>query len=74
MTEKLQILLVTTAVCLVMGILLISAAIKNWDWFFNSYKYRRLVKLIGRKPTRIIAGVIGGLLCLAPVFLYLFKW
>ncbi|MEA5595079.1 immunity 17 family protein [Rivularia sp. UHCC 0363] len=31
----------------------------NWDWYFNNYRARFLVKIIGRKGARIFYTVFG---------------
>ncbi|MBU0458047.1 hypothetical protein KJ652_00005 [Patescibacteria group bacterium] len=74
MTEKVQILLMMIAVCFGAGGTLIAAAINDWNWIFESYKYRRWIKLFGRKPMRIIIGLVGLFICLIPAYLYFYKW
>ncbi len=34
-------------------------AIFDWDFFFNSYKARRMVNLIGRTAARIFYAIVG---------------
>ncbi|MHC4118407.1 MAG: immunity 17 family protein [Planctomycetota bacterium] len=46
------------------GIFLILAAVKDWNWFFDSYKYRHLVRIFGRKAARIMIGCVGGVVAL----------
>ncbi len=45
------------------GIFSICGAIFNWDFFFENYKARPVVKLIGRTGARVFYVLIG-LLCI----------
>ena len=72
MNQKEPMPLIMIPFFLAMGGLFIVAAIKDWDWIFNSYKYRRWVKLLGRKTVRIIFGLLGLMVCLLPIYSYLF--
>lgn len=59
-------------ICMLGGILAITAAAGNWDWFFAHPKVRLFVNLFGRTGARIIYAVLGGFLLvpgLANVFL-----
>lgn len=49
-------------ICLLGGILAITAAARNWDWFFAHPKVRFFVNLFGRSGARIIYAVLGGFL------------
>ena len=44
---------------IVIGILVVVGAAKDWDWFMNSWRARALSRLIGRKAARIFYVLIG---------------
>ena len=51
-----------TIVCILfilVGLLSVAASYFNWDWYFNNYRARFLVKTIGRKGARIFYMVLG---------------
>lgn len=73
MNEKFQILIVMAIVSCGIGGAFMHAAITDADWIFDSYKYKFWVKLIGRKNTRYVVGIIGFCICLIPLYLYIFK-
>lgn len=41
------------------GLFSVTASYFNWDWYFNNYRARFLVKIIGRKGARIFYTVFG---------------
>ncbi|MGB3760309.1 MAG: immunity 17 family protein [Rivularia sp. (in: cyanobacteria)] len=41
------------------GLFSVAASYFNWDWYFNNYRARFLVKIIGRKGARIFYTVFG---------------
>ena len=42
-----------------LGILILFASQSNWDWFWNSYKNKRLVQLFGKSFARLITAFYG---------------
>jgi hypothetical protein len=46
----------------VTGIIAVSAAILNWDWFFNSQQARAIARFRGRGHARIFYGSLGVIL------------
>jgi small neutral amino acid transporter SnatA (MarC family) len=44
---------------ILVGLLSAAASYFNWDWYFNNYRARFLVKIIGRKGARIFYMVLG---------------
>lgn len=51
-------------VCLAMigaGTLCIAAAISDWDWFFNNWRARFVVGILGRQAARAVYFVLGAL-------------
>lgn len=44
---------------ILVGLLSVAASHFNWDWYFNNYRARFLVKTIGRKGARIFYMVLG---------------
>jgi small neutral amino acid transporter SnatA (MarC family) len=47
---------------IVVGVFVLIVSIMNWDWYFNSTKAQRLIRLIGRTGSRIFYSIIGLLL------------
>ncbi len=41
------------------GLLSVAASYFNWDWYFNNYRARFLVKIIGRRGARIFYTFLG---------------
>lgn len=50
---------ILSALFLIAGIVSLSAAIANWDWFFTSYNVEIFMSRIKRPYARIFYGVIG---------------
>ena len=51
-----------TVLCILfilIGSLSIAASYFNWDWYFNNYRARFLVKIIGRRGARVFYTVLG---------------
>ncbi|MEL6163376.1 MAG: immunity 17 family protein [Cyanobacteria bacterium J06641_2] len=51
-----------TFVCILfilIGLLSVAASYFNWDWYFNNYRARFLVKTIGRRGARIFYTFLG---------------
>ncbi len=44
------------------GALCILAAAQDWNWFFENYRARFFVDLLGRSGARVFYGVLGALL------------
>ncbi|BAY81991.1 hypothetical protein NIES267_14690 [Calothrix parasitica NIES-267] len=44
---------------ILVGLLSAAASYCNWDWYFNNYRARFLVKIIGRKGARIFYMALG---------------
>ncbi|MEM7713520.1 MAG: immunity 17 family protein [Cyanobacteria bacterium P01_A01_bin.68] len=44
---------------ILVGLLSVAASYFNWDWYFNNYRARFLVKIIGRRGARIFYTVLG---------------
>ena len=44
---------------LLFGLCTIIAAIRNWDWYFNSRKTKIACDLFGRTTVRVINAIIG---------------
>ncbi len=44
------------------GLLCIAAAVCDWDWFFDNYRARPFVKLLGRNGARVFYAILGALL------------
>ena len=44
------------------GVLVIAAAIFDWDWFFNNYKAKFFVDALGRDGARVFYGVLGAVI------------
>ena len=42
-----------------LGILILFASQSNWDWFWNSYKNKKLVQLFGKSFARLITAFYG---------------
>jgi hypothetical protein len=56
----------------VTGIIALSAAILNWDWFFNSQQARSIARFGGRRHARIFYGSLGVIL-LTMVIIFFIK-
>lgn len=56
-------------ILMLVGALIIGAAVKDWDAFFESRKAARLVRLIGRQAARIFYGVLGAIMCGMSVYM-----
>lgn len=41
------------------GLLMIYAAVTNWQWYFNQRKAKMVEKLLGRVGARIFYGLLG---------------
>ncbi|MBV6626804.1 MAG: immunity 17 family protein [Rivularia sp. (in: Bacteria)] len=41
------------------GLFSVTASYFNWDWYFNNYRARFLVKIIGRRGARIFYTFLG---------------
>lgn len=54
---------------MLVGALIIAASVKNWDFFFESRKAARLVKVVGRQAARIIYGIMGVIMCGMSVYM-----
>ena len=57
----------TMGFLLVGGVFCLMGAWKDWDFFMDNRRARRLVDLMGRKGTRVFYGVIGALLTVGGV-------
>ena len=44
---------------ILVGLLSVAASYCNWDWYFNNYRARFLVKIVGRKGARIFYMILG---------------
>lgn len=44
---------------ILVGLFSAAASFFNWDWYFNNYRARFLVKIIGRRGARIFYMVLG---------------
>ena len=44
---------------ILVGLLSVAASYFNWDWYFNNYRARFLVKIIGRRGARIFYTLLG---------------
>lgn len=53
------------------GLLAVSAAVADWEWFFTSHNARFIVKNAGRRRARLFYGVLGGLMVAAGVYFFL---
>ncbi len=51
-------------ILLIFGMLIFSAALFNWKYFFRLRKAQMLTKLIGLSATRILYGILGLLFAL----------
>ncbi len=52
----------------IIGIFCISASAQNWDWFFNNYRAKPIVKLFGRDGARIFYAILGIFLTITGLF------
>ena len=41
------------------GVLSVMGGIFNWDWFFNTFKARMVVKTFGRNAARLFHCILG---------------
>ena len=57
-------------VCLC-GIYTITAAVCNWNWFFENYRASFIVNMVGREKARWFYGTLGALLMGASAGYYL---
>ena len=44
---------------LISGVVMLIAAIRDWDWFFTSKNAEPVVSYFGRKKSRWVYGVLG---------------
>lgn len=44
------------------GVFVIAAAVLDWDWFFNNWRARFFVNLLGRDGARLFYTLLGALL------------
>lgn len=44
------------------GVFVIAAAVLDWDWFFNNWRARFFVKLLGRDGARLFYAALGVLM------------
>lgn len=59
--------LIVLSLFLLSGILALTAAIANWEWFFNSKNCRMLTTKLSRRQARWLYGIIGGLILLMTI-------
>ncbi|WP_229684805.1 immunity 17 family protein, partial [Deinococcus roseus] len=50
------------------GLFTLAASYYNWDWFFNNWRARPFVALVGRTGARIFYALIGVVLLVIGVF------
>lgn len=50
------------------GILILFASQSNWNWFWNSYKNKRLVQLFGKSVARLITAFYGMVIVFFSIF------
>ncbi|MBQ8296298.1 MAG: immunity 17 family protein [Ruminococcus sp.] len=55
-------MIIMSVVVTLIGLFPICGAIFNWNWFFNNYKARGIVRVFGRTGARIFYALIGLLL------------
>lgn len=55
---------------LLVGIIALSAAIFNWEWFFTSDNATPVVRRLGRTKSRWLYGALGTLLVVAAIYFY----
>lgn len=53
------------------GLLTISAAVFDWDWFMYSSKARFFVNLFGRAGTRVFYGILGIVIIILGILFFL---
>ena len=51
--------MIMTFVTAIIGVIVICAAVCDWDWFFESSKAWVFVKLFGRNGARVFYGILG---------------
>ena len=51
------------------GLFSLISSIKNWDFFFESYRARFVARIIGRTGARIFYGILGSSLCVLGLLL-----
>ncbi len=52
----------TAAFAFFAGIFCIVAAWRNWDWFFDNWRARPFVAMLGREGARSFYVILGGVL------------
>ena len=55
----------------IVGLLAISAAIFDWDWFFQAQNTQLIVKNVGRKRARLFYAALGILMIATAVYFFL---
>ncbi|WP_273163224.1 immunity 17 family protein [Bacteroides fluxus] len=53
------------------GIISLSAALLNWDWFFTARNTQFVVRNVGRKQARWFYGILGVILIGMSVFFFM---
>lgn len=53
------------------GIIIITASIFNWDWFFHSQNTQFIVKNVGRKQARIFYLTLGILMIATAIYFFM---
>lgn len=52
------------------GVIALLAALKDWDWFFNTRNMQFLINTLGRRRTRIAYGCMGIILIGMAVYMH----
>lgn len=52
------------------GFVALLAALKDWDWFFNTRNMQFLINTLGRRRTRIAYGCAGIILIAMAVYMF----
>lgn len=55
---------------IVTGIVALLAALKDWDWFFNTQNMQFLINTLGRRRTRIAYGCAGFILIALAIYMF----
>lgn len=56
-------------ILIVVGLVSLSAAVFNWNWFFNADNAQFSIKALGRQRARICYGLAGVLMILVALFM-----
>ena len=54
----------------VAGLVSLSAAVFNWEWFFTARNTQSIVQWAGRKWSRVLYGILGMILMIMAAFFY----